>query len=207
MGFGLIFLGWSTLLFLKTLPPANIIGCLLMMKGLGKLEAYGTSFTKAKNACAVLMSYFVLYNIAWLLDMFKIFKVFELPNSMIIDSVIYYACLFTFAILLYKALGDISRQVGFEKGIRREKSSISFVIVFLVFVVVQVVLSYINTEYAAYLKLTLFIFELLWLIYSGVYIYSCYMMIATQEIMDEEDRKMREYDEKYSFRTPKNRKK
>ena len=29
------------------------------------------------------------------------------------------------------------------------------------------------------------------------------MMIATQEIIDEENKKMKEYDMKYSFRTPK----
>jgi len=50
-----------------------------------------------------------------------------------------------------------------------------------------------------YLRLPMLIYEMLWLVYSAVYIYSCYMMIATQEIIDDENRKMREYDKKYSM--------
>ena len=49
----------------------------------------------------------------------------------------------------------------------------------------------------------LFLMEFFRIAYSAVYIYSCYMMIATQEIIDEEERKIREYDEKYSMRRKK----
>ena len=113
----------------------------------------------------------------------------------------YRTILVVFSVFLYRALGDISRQVGFEKGIKREKSCTSLVIVFVIFLAIQLLLSFISIgKYEAYLNLALVIFELLWLISSAVYIYSCYMMIATQDIIDEENKKMREYDRKYSFR-------
>ena len=79
-------------------------------------------------------------------------------------------------------------------------------IVFVIFLGIQLAVSFANIgKYESYLNLSLVVFEVIWLIYSAAYIYSCYMMIATQQIIDDENRKMREYDEKYSFRTQKNK--
>lgn len=204
MGFGLIFLGWSTLFFFKLIPPVNIIGCLLMMRGLDKLSGYGDNFKKAKNSSIAFLAYFVIYCILWLVGILKIFdytKVFALVYA---DQIIYRTILVLLSVFLYRALGDISREVGFEKGVKREKTCTSLVIVFVIFLAAQLMLSFIGIgKYEAYLNLALSAFELIWLISSAVYIYSCYMMIATQEIIDEENKKMKEYDMKYSFRTPK----
>lgn len=201
MGFGLIFLGWSTLLFFKTLPPVNIIGCLLMLRGLEKLSGYGTNFIKAKNADIALVGYFSAYTILWILGMFGIFDFTKIHSLVYLDVIIYRTLLILFSVFLYRALGDISRQVGFEKGIRRERSCTSLVIVFVIFLAIQLGASVMGVgRYEAYLNLALVVFETLWLIMSAVYIYSCYMMIATQEIIDDENKKMREYDEKYSYR-------
>ncbi len=204
MGFGLIFSGWSTLFFFKLIPPVNIIGCLLMMRGLDRLSGYGDNFKKAKNSSIAFLAYFVIYCVLWLLGILGIFdytKVFALVYA---DQIIYRTILVLLSVFLYRALGDISREVGFEKGIKREKSCTSLVIVFVIFLASQLVLSFIGIgKYEAYLNLALSAFELIWLISSAVYIYSCYMMIATQEIIDEENKKMKEYDMKYSFRTPK----
>ena len=201
MGFGLIFSGWSTLFFFKTLPPVNILGCLLMLKGLDKLSGYGDSFRKAKNACVAFLAYYIIYTIMWILNILKIFDYGKIFSLVYADQILYRTILVVFSVFLYRALGDISRQVGFEKGIKREKSCTSLVIVFVIFLAIQLLLSFISIgKYEAYLNLALVIFELLWLINSAVYIYSCYMMIATQDIIDEENKKMREYDRKYSFR-------
>ena len=201
MGFGLIFSGWSTLFFFKTLPPVNILGCLLMLKGLDRLSGYGDSFRKAKNACVAFLAYYIIYTILWILNILKIFDYGKIFSLVYADQILYRTVLVVFSVLLYRALGDISRQVGFEKGIKREKSCTSLVIVFVIFLAIQLLLSFISIgKYEAYLNLALVIFELLWLINSAVYIYSCYMMIATQDIIDEENKKMREYDRKYSFR-------
>ncbi len=204
MGFGLIFLGWSTLFFFKTLPPVNIIGCLLMLKGLDKLEGYGENFKKAKAADIAFLAYFVLYSVLWLLGLVGIFDYSKFFSLVYADQIIYRTILVLFSVFLYRALGDISRQVGFEKGIKREKSCTSLVVVFVLFLAIQLICSFIGIgQYEAYLNLALAVFELLWLFSSAVYIYSCYMMIATQEIIDDENKKMLEYDRKYSFRTPK----
>lgn len=201
MGFGLIFLGRSTLFFFKTLPPVNIIGCLLMLKGLDRLSSYGDNFKKAKNAIVAFLAYFVIYNILWLLSLTNVFDYSKIFSLVYCDQILYRTILVIFSVFLYRALGDISREVGFEKGMKREKSCTSLVIVFVVFLAIQLLCSFIGVgKYEAYLNLALVIFELLWLISSAVYIYSCYMMIATQDIIDEENKKMREYDEKYSFR-------
>lgn len=198
MGFGLIFLGWSTLFFFKTLPPINIIGCLLMLKGFDKLSDYGDNFRKAKNASVAFLAYFILYNVLWLLSLTNIFDYSKTFSLVYADQIAYRTILVILSVFLYRALGDISREVGFEKG---EKSCTSFVIVFVIFLAVQLVCSFVGIgKYEAYLNLALVIFELVWLLQSAVYIYSCYMMIATQDIIDEENKKMREYDEKYSFR-------
>lgn len=201
MGFGLIFSGWSTLFFFKTLPPVNILGCLLMLKGLDKLSGYGDSFRKAKNACVAFLAYYIIYTIMWILNILEIFDFGAVFSLVYADQILYRTILVLFSVFLFRALGDISRQVGFEKGIKREKSCTSLVIVFVIFLAIQLLCSFIGIgKYEAYLSLALVIFELLWLINSAVYIYSCYMMIATQDIIDEENKKMREYDEKYSFR-------
>lgn len=201
MGFGLIFSGWSTLFFFKTLPPVNILGCLLMLKGLDKLSGYSESFKKAKNAAAAFLLYFILYSILWVLSITDIFDYGRYFSLVYADQIVYRTILVLLSVFLYRALGDISREVGFDKGIRREKSCTSLVTVFVVFLAIQLVLSVTGAgRYEAYLNLALSVFELVWLIASAVYIYSCYMMIATQDIIDEENKKMREYDRKYSFR-------
>lgn len=201
MGFGLIFLGWSTLLFLKA-APLGIIGCILMHKGLEKLSGYNKHFMAAKTYCEAFLVYFVAFGVLWTLDFTGIYEFNTVTTYA--DDVLYRCVLVVFSYHLYKGLGEISRQVQFEKGIRREKTATSIMIVYIVFTIIKYIL--IPFGYAGYLQLSLLIFELLWLLYSGMYIYSCYMMIATQEIIDEENKKMREYDEKYSFRTLKSKK-
>jgi len=201
MGFGLIFLGWSTLFLFKTLPPVNIIGCLLMMRGLDRLSYYGSNFKRAKNAAVAFLAYFVAYSVLWILGILNVFDYGSIFAFVYLDVIVYRTILVIFSVFLYRALGDISREVGFEKGIKRERGCTSFVIVFVIFLAIQLVSSLVGIgKYEAYLNLALVVFELVWLIKSAVYIYSCYMMIATQEIIDDENKKMREYDEKYSFR-------
>lgn len=202
MGFGLIFLGWSTLLFLKV-APLGIIGCILMQKGLEKLSGYNKHFKTAKNICDGFLVYFVLYGVLWVLDFAKLYAFNDITRY--IDSTLYYCILVVFSLYLFKGLGEISRLVGYDKGIRREKSAVSTVLVFAAFKAAEYLL--VPFGHSGYLQLPLFVFELLYLLYGAMYIYSCYMMIATQEIIDEENRKMREYDEKYSFRTKKSKKK
>ena len=206
MGFGLLFLGWTTLLGLRMIPPLNIIGCLVMLKGLTKLETYG--FQKAKISCTALLGYHVLYTVLWLLDLTNLFNVFSFSVAVYADALLYPAFLITYALFLYKALGGISKQVEFEKGIKREKSCTSLAIVLAFFLIVQFVFPFIKPlqAYSVYLTFAVTLFQYVWIIFSGIYIYSCYMMIATQEIIDDENKKIREYDQKNAFKKLKNKK-
>lgn len=198
MGFGLIFLGWSTLLFFKIIP-VGVVGCFLMLKGLDKLDGYNKYFEYAKKAGCALSVYFVLYTVFWILDFVGILPFSELFTT--IDAIVYYTALCVFSYFLYRALGEISRTVGFEKGIKREQRAVAMLIVFVIFTAVKLAL--VPFGMAKYFTFPLIALELIWLVYTCMYIYSCYMMIATQEIIDDENKKMREYDEKYSFRTKK----
>lgn len=200
MGFGLIFTGFLTLLYFKT-APVGLIGCVLMYKGLSNLCAYDKQFKKARNACGVFFIYFCAYTVLWVLNTFSVYNFTQ--NSILVaaDEIVYYLILCIFCFFLYTALGSISKAVGFEKGVKRETLAKSFLYVFTIMTAARFVLSFFKLE--IYLRVPLLFFELIWLIYSCVYIYSCYMMIATQEIIDEENKKMRQYDEKYSFRTKK----
>lgn len=206
MGFGLLFLGWTTLLGLRIIPPLDIIGCLVMLKGLTKLEGYG--FEKAKLSCTALLGYHILYSVLWLLDLTNLFNAFSFAATGYADALLYPAFLITYALFLYKALGGISKQVEFEKGIKREKSCTSLAIVLAFFLIAQFVIPFIKPlqAYSGYLAFTVTLFEYVWIIFSGIYIYSCYMMIATQEIIDDENKKIMEYDQKNAFKKLKNKK-
>lgn len=200
MGFGLLFCGWVTLLCFKVLP-VGIIGCILMLRGINKLEEYEVSFKKTKYACIAFLVYFVCYGILWTLDLSGLYSFMDNSLLLYADELVYYLVLSVYSLFLYKAMGDISLQTGFDKGVLRSKRATSLVVVFVVFTALRIALSGFGIE--AYFRLALYFFEILWLIYTAVYIYSCYMMIATEEIIKEEQKKMREYDAKYSFRTPK----
>jgi hypothetical protein len=202
VGFGLIFLGWMTFFSFKILP-VGIFGCILMLCGLSKLTSYGKNFGIAKNICIGFLAYFTVFGVLWTLSMAGLFDFMQNSYMLFADEVVYYAFFVAFSCVLLRALGDISNLVGFDKGTVREKRGLSLMAVFGVFTLVRFILTPLNL--GAYLRAPLVIFELICLIYIAVYLYSCYMMIATEEIIDKENKKMREYDAKYSFRTLKNR--
>lgn len=196
MGFGLLFAGWITLLFFK-IVPIGLAGCEVMRRGLCKLSAYGEKFERAKKACVVLEIYFGIFAVLWIMNIFGIFRFTTVTAVVYADEILYYAALLYFSHCLYTALEEICRETGFEKGVVKSRKCNSLLIVFVIFTAIRFVSSFFGLE--GYLVLPLFVYELFWLCYSGTYIYSCYMMISTQEIIDEEERKIKEYDEKYSM--------
>lgn len=201
MGFGLIFLGWANLPLCRILPPTSILGCLLMLKGLTNLAGYNDGFRKAKNTCAVFLGYSVIYSITWCLQLFELFDYSSFPVLQHADIILFFSILTLFSLFLYKGLGEISGQVGFEKGIKREKRGTSLAIVsFAFFLILDVISVITEVPYQGYLFIALLMFIAVWFLYSAMYIYSCYMMIATQEIIDNENKKMKEYDEKNPYR-------
>ena len=131
MGFGLIFMGWATLLFFR-IAPFGLIGALLMYRGLTKLCMYDESFKKAKAACLGLMAYFAFFAVIWALDITGTMILDKNIALIVVNEVLYYVSLFVFSYFLYKALGNISNQTGFDKGIIRERRSLSMLTVMVI---------------------------------------------------------------------------
>ena len=196
MGFGLLFLGYVTLLFFK-IVPVGVLGAYLMHRALSKLSPYGENFVKAKNISRVMFVYFALYTVLWVLNTFGFSGIFSSYVFVICDMLLYYGIFCTFNICLCKALSDISRQTGYEKGERKAKVCITASYVFAVGVIIRGFLYFFSAS--GYVAFTLAVYEFVLLVMTTAFIYCCYMMIATDEIIDEENKKIREYDEKYSM--------
>ena len=196
MGFGLVFAGYITLLFFKIMPPAMAVGAYLMYKGLKKLEPYGKNFLYSANAAAALLGYYVLYIGVWIMRFAGIGK--GIVSSKLFgfcDDVIYYGILLVFHIFLCCALLGISRECGYDKGIKRAYMSRMLMAMFYVFTVINIILS--AFDVVSYIPFASFICEMAWILYTSLYIYGCYMRIATDEIIEKEERKIAEYDRKY----------
>lgn len=199
MGFGLLFAGYVTLLFFKVMPPVMIIGALVMYKGLKKLSGFGEKFGTAADFAAVLGIYYALYTALWIgtsvgfMDGLLTNKMFVL-----IDDVVYYGILLAFHICLYNGLLDISRFCGYDKGIKKSYMSRVLMAMFYAFAIINIPLSYFGIQ--SYIPLAHFICQIVWIVYSAVFIYGCYMRIATDEIIAEEEKKIAEYDAKYGYK-------
>ena len=53
---------------------------------------------------------------------------------------------------------------------------------------------------AAYLRYAAFLCQLVWYIHTAILIYGFYMRVATQEIIDDEEKKIAEYDRKHTVK-------
>lgn len=199
MGFGLIFAGYITLLFFKVMPPAMAVGAYLMYRGLVKLRDYGKNFLYASYAAAGLIGYYLVYCSVWIFRMAGFGE--EIVTStafMLCDDVVYYAVLLVFHVFLYAGLLDISKQCGYDKGIKKAYMSRVLTAMFYVLTAVNIPLYYLGI--VTYLPLACFLCQAVWIIYTAVYIYGCYMRIATDEIIAEEEKKIAQYDAKYAYR-------
>ncbi len=198
MGFGLIFIGYVTLLILKIMPPAMAIGSFVMYRGFKKLEKYDKYFALASYLSIALTVYYAVYTLFWLRFPFDVFNTTAFTLT---DDIVYYALLLAFHICLYKALENISRYCGYDKGVKR--AYMSRVLMAMTYVLTAANIPLRIMAINSYLPLAALICYFAWIMYTGIFIYGCYMRIATDEIIEEEEKKLREYDEKYSFRTKK----
>lgn len=196
MGFGLLFLGYVTLVFLK-IVPVGLLGAYLMYRGLVKLCPYGENFVKARKMSEVFFIYFAIYTAFWTANTFGFSSLLQNELFVLFDTIVYYGVFCVFSTYLIRALADISEQTGYQKGKRKATVCINAVYVLVLVVVVKTVLSVFNLS--GYMTLPALLYEFVLLIVNSEFIYSCYMMIATEEIINEENKKMREYDEKYSM--------
>ena len=100
MGFGIIFLGFL-MLFGMRVVLSGILGGLLMLSGLVKLVPYGDSFKRARNACAGLTVYFLLFGTVWTLSIMGVINLASFQSVLVADETVYYTVLVIFCLLLY----------------------------------------------------------------------------------------------------------
>ena len=198
MGFGLIFTGYITLLFFKVLPPAMLVGAYLMQRGLGRLSVYGKSFRLSRNFAAALMAYFALYSALWLGKLTGAFDVFSYTWFAYADDVVYMVLLIVFHVALYAAFEETACACGYEKGIKKIRFARVLVCMFAVCSVAGLLLAQVGA--AAYLRYAAFLCQLVWYIHTAILIYGFYMRVATQEIIDDEEKKIAEYDRKHTVK-------
>ena len=205
MGFGLLFTGYATLLFFKVMPPVMLIGAYVMYRGLSKLSAYGEKFGKAAYTAAFLGVYHAVYTALWIVTSLGFMDgLFSSKLFVLCDDVIYYGLLLLFHIYLYSAILDISRECCYDKGIKRVYLSRVFMAMFYAFAIISLPVNFLGMT--SYIPLAHFICQIVWLIYTVVFIYGCYMRIATDEIIAEEEKKIAEYDAKYAYKRKTNKK-
>ena len=198
MGFGLIFTGYITLLFFKVLPPAMLVGAYLMQRGLGRLSVYGKSFRLSRNFAAALMAYFALYSALWLGKLTGAFDVFSHAYFGYADDLIYLALFIAFHICLYAALEKIAKECGYEKGVKKVYFARVLLAMFVAFSLLSLPFAVFSN--AAYLQFAAFVCQLVWYIHTAVLLYGFYMRVATQEIIDDEEKKIAEYDRKHTIK-------
>lgn len=197
MGFGLLFLGYLTFLSFKIMP-AGLIGTALMYFGLSKLCTHAPYFNKAKKLSAAYFIYYLIFTALWILNMTGVFDSLGKFQSKLIwfaDSAVHGILFFVFSLVLCKALEQICNEVGYEKGIKKQRLCGAFLNVFALGTVLRLALYF--TNFGNILQMPVMLVELLSIVSVSAWIYSCYMMIATQEIIDDETEKIRKYDEKH----------
>ena len=198
MGFGLIFNGYITLLIFKVLPPAMLVGAYLMWRGLDKLAIYGKKYRLARGLAATLAVYFALYTAFFLGKIFRVFDVLSYTWFAYADDVVYMVLLIVFHVALYAALEETACACGYEKGIKKIRFARVLVCMFAVCSVAGLLLAQVGA--AAYLRYAAFLCQLVWYIHTAILIYGFYMRVATQEIIDDEEKKIAEYDRKHTIK-------
>ena len=199
MGFGLLFAGYATLLFFKVMPPAMAVGAYVMYRGLHKLSAYGKNFGRAANMAALTGIYHVIFTIVWIVSSLGFAEgIFTSKVFVLCDDTLYYGLLLALHIFMYNGLLDISKFCGYDKGVKKAYMSRVLMVMFYVVAAINIPLNFFEIQ--SYMPLAHFICQIVWIIYTAVYIYGCYMRIATDEIIAEEERKIAEYDAKYAYK-------
>ena len=199
MGFGLLFTGYATLLFFKVMPLAMLVGAYLMYRGLNKLSPYGKNFGKAAIFAAFLGVYHALYTVLWVVSSLGVFENMFTSNLFVLcDDIVYYGILLAFHIFMYRGILKISTACGYIKGIKRVYMSRVLMAMFYIFAVISLPVNYLGIQ--SYIPLAHFICQIVWFIYTVIFIYGCYMRIATDEIIEEEEKKIAEYDAKYAYK-------
>ncbi len=193
MGFGLIFLGYLSLLFFKAIP-IELLGFYAIYIGLEKLGGYNKYFKYAKYACIYMFALSAALSAVWIARVTGLRPDF-IDSTLYIysEQIIYHIGLAIFHALLYKAIYEICRSVGYFKGKSRTKFAL---VTMIIFYVGELLMAFLP-KFSGYLMKPVFAFQIIWYIVTALLIYSCYMRICTDEQLEREKKKLAEFDAKY----------
>lgn len=206
MGFGLIFAGFLSVFFLRIIP-IEVIGYLLMIRGLQKLLPYGDGFRKARNAAVACFVYALMYAVYWVLPVMKILPAAKVPQGITLaDHALYNLLLYIFLVFLYRAYGSIAQDIGYEKGKKGAKNAFVTASVYIVLCLfydgARAVLFFFPDAKKAALAFNgiyfaISLYGIIWLITTAVFCYSCYARIVTDDILENETHAIDQYNAKF----------
>ncbi len=191
MGLGLLFSGYITLLTFKVLPPVLVVGAYLMYAALKKLSIYGKDFVNAKISAVVFGIYCAAYSALQIADA-ALLKNSVLGNGIFAfcESIAYTALLVYLNTMIIKAVTGLCKYCGYEKGIKRANFAKTLMATFAVFAIISAVMTKLGIK--SYLPLAQLIAQTAWLLYTAVFLYGCYMHIATDEMIEQDEKAEKE---------------
>ncbi len=191
MGFGLICAGYTTLLFLRTIP-AELIGFFVIARGLGKLSGYNVYFKAALYATYAILAFSAVDAVIWTLGISGV-----IPKESIINNIMSYIhilLLLPFHLFLFRALRTISESLGYGKGARRSVFAMSVLSVYYVIYI----LSLLRVPLlGSYLVLTEFLLYIVCIFVTLSAVYTCYRAITTDEAEKREEEKIEKYEKQF----------
>ena len=191
MGFGLLLVGYMTLLLLK-IVPIEIVGFFVMYLAIDKLERQESSFKYAKYACIYMFLESILGSMMWLQEVTGTrMGLLSEPYFATVENVLYHVGLCAFHLLLYMAIRNISSKIGYTKAVGRAR-----------FAAVAIIIFYVAHICAAFIPggeimvVPLGAYQILLMLFNLFLLVGCYMMIVTDEMLEKEEKKYNEFLEK-----------
>lgn len=186
MGFGLVFLGYLSLFFFRIIP-IDIPGFAVMAVGFYKLSIQNKFFKYDFFLSCLMFLYAVFSGVIQILGIAGIPVNFASGDFFVTaDNIIYHSGLFALHVLMYFGIFKMSEQIGFDKG--KSKSRYACISAFIY--TIAAVTDAIMPQKLVFLYIPATVFGIAWYVYSACLIYSCYMNIATEEMLLKEKKKL-----------------
>lgn len=191
MGFGLICAGYTTLLFLRTIP-AELIGFFVIACGLSRLSGYNVFFKAALYATYAMLAFSAVDAVVWTLGMAGMIAKESIVNNVM--SYVHILLLLPFHLFLFRALRTISESLEYGKGVRRATFAMSLVSVYYVIYVLSLMKF---PLFGQYLVLTEFLLYIVCIFVTLSAVYTCYKAITTDEAEKKEEEKLEKYEKRF----------
>ena len=192
MGFGLLVIGYSTLLLLR-IVPIEIVGFFIMYLGLEKLTKHEKKFSYAKYASVFMFAESVLSSLMWIEHSFRIpLGILSVAHIETIENILYHAGLLVFHLFLYYGISAISKVSGYGPGVKRSRFALVTTGVYYIAAICGSVIP----NAVQFMAKPIWLMQILWMLVTLVLLFGCFMMIVTDEMLENENKKYAEFIEK-----------